>query len=148
MFITVDAESFTYIDIQLTQDIDFVININQDSYRNISEIYLPIKTKKCSPLSNKEKTLYRKAVRHLNWIAGIYRPGITFSVCEASTKFKNVTLADICHVNKIIRNIKNSKLTKNFHCVKVCNYNYLLMPAFHNLPKIVEIQLSNTFLDR
>ena len=65
-----------------------------------------------SPLTEAERTQYRSVVGQLNWVAGISRSDISFSVCEASTKFKNVTVADI-YVNKIIRNVKSTK-----NCIK------------------------------
>ena len=67
-----------------------------------------------SLLSNEEKTSYINAVGQLNWIAEISRPDISFSVCEASTKFKQPTVADVLYVNKTIKNIKNSKNAINF----------------------------------
>ena len=70
--------------------------------------------RKNSLLSNEEKTSYRSAVGHLNWVAEISRPDISFSVCEASPKFKQPTVADVLYVNKIIKNIKNSKNAINF----------------------------------
>ena len=56
----------------------------------------------------KKKTSCRNAVGQLNWVAVISRPDINFSVCGASTKFKQATLADVLYVNKIIKNIKKS----------------------------------------
>ena len=66
-----------------------------------------------SPLTEAERTQYRSVVGQLNWVAGISRSDISFSVCEDSTKFKNVTVADIYYVNKIIRNVKSTK-----NCIK------------------------------
>ena len=45
----------------------------------------------------------------LNWVARISRPDLSFSVGEASTKFKQATVADTLYGNKIMKNIKNSK---------------------------------------
>ena len=59
-------------------------------------------------MSNKEKT-YRSAAGQLNWVAGISRPDISFSVCEANTKFTQGAVADILYVHKIIKNVKKSK---------------------------------------
>ena len=47
----------------------------------------------------KKKTSYRSAIGQLNCVAGVSRPDISFSVCEASTKFKQATLADVLYVN-------------------------------------------------
>ena len=49
-----------------------------------------------------ERTKYRSVAGQLNWVACISRPEISFSVCEASTKFKIATVADVYYVNKII----------------------------------------------
>ena len=48
-------------------------------------------------------------VGQLKWVAGISRPDISFSICEASTKFKQTTVAHVIYFKKIIKNIRNSK---------------------------------------
>ena len=75
----------------------------------------------------KKKTSYRSAVGQLNWVAGIARPDISFSVCEASTKFKQATVADVPYVNKIIKNVKNS--TKEIRFPQL-NLNNIELPLF------------------
>ena len=67
-----------------------------------------------SLLTETERTKYRNATGQLNWVAGISRTEISFSVCEASTKSKNATVADAYHVNKIIRNVKSTE-----NCIKL-----------------------------
>ena len=91
---------------------------------------------KNSLLSNEEKTSYRSAVGHLNWVAEISRPDISFSVCEASTKFKQATVADVLYVNKIIKNLKNSKNAINFPQLNLNNIKLQLFTdaIFNNLP--------------
>ena len=91
---------------------------------------------KNSLLSNEEKTSYRSAVGHLNWVAEISRPDISFSVCEASTKFKQATVADVLYVNKIIKNAKNSKNAINFSQLNLSNIKLQLFTdaSFNNLP--------------
>ena len=115
MFGSEETKAFTYLGIQLIQNDDFSLTINQNNYIDcISEIkssyerYKISREKKNSLLSNEEKTSYRSDAGQLNWVAGISRPDISFSVCEASTKFKQATVADVLYVNKIIKNVKNS----------------------------------------
>ena len=62
-----------------------------------------------SPLTEAERTQHRSVIGQLNWVAGISRTDISFSVCEASTKFQNLTVANVYYVNKIIRNVKSTK---------------------------------------
>ena len=92
--------------------------------------------RKNSLLSNEEKTSYRSAVGHLNWVAEISRPDISFSVCEASTKFKQATVADVLYVNKIIKNVKNSENAINFPQLNRNNIKLQLFTdaSFSNLP--------------
>ena len=59
--------------------------------------------------SNEEKTLNRSAVGQLNWVAEISRPDISFSVCEASTKFKQATVGDVQQNNICRQNNKKRK---------------------------------------
>ena len=101
-----EMETFTYTGIELVQDSGFGISINQNNYiSSITEIVLQIdRTKdKTSSLS-----YGRSAVSQLNWVAGISRPYISFSVCEASTKFKNAATKDVPYINKIIDNVKST----------------------------------------
>ena len=134
-----EVDTFTYIGIELKQDQNCNIIVNQDTYINsIQEISLPVDRMKDrkSPLTASENTLYRSAVGQLNWIAGISRPDISFSVCESSTKFANPTIADIHHVNKIIRNVKNSKSIIKFPKLdlKTTKIQLFTDASFNNLP--------------
>ena len=84
----------------------------------------------------KKKTSYRNAVGQLNWVVGISRPDISFSICENSTKFKQATVADVLYVNKIIKNLKNSKNAINFPQLNLNNIKLQLFidASFNNLP--------------
>ena len=109
-------ETFTYIGIELTQNSDYNICIEQNKYiASTSEILLlkEIMSDCNSLLTEAERTKYRSATGQFNWAADISRPDISFSICEASTKLKNVTIADVYYVNKIIRNVKSTK-----NCIK------------------------------
>ena len=133
-----ETDAFTYLGIQLSQDEDYSVVINQSSYINgISEIELTKERKeRNSSLTNEEKTLYRSAVGQLNWVAGMSRPDISFSVCEASTKFKQATIADVIYVNKIIRNLKNSNHVIKFPQLNLENLKLQLFTdaCYNNLP--------------
>ena len=139
MFGSEETKPFTYLSIQLIQNDDFSSTINQNNYIDcISEIKLSNERlkEKNSLLSNEEKTSYRSAVGQLNWVAEISRPDISFSVCEASTKFKQATVADVLYVNKIIKNLKNSKNAINFPQLNLNNIKLQLFTdaIFDNLP--------------
>ena len=103
-----EMEAFRYIGIGLKQNSNFSVKIDQNSYiDSIREIVLSKERMKDwkSSLTPSEKTLYRSIVGQLNWVAGISQPDISFTVCESSTKFTHVTVADITYVNKIIRKV-------------------------------------------
>ena len=51
--------------------------------------------------------MLRGVVGQLSWLAGISRPDISFDSCQASTRIKNATVADVLVVNKIVQKIKN-----------------------------------------
>ena len=108
LFGTEETKAFTYLGMQLIQNGDFSLTINQNNYIDcISEIKLSngrLKEKN-SLLFNEEKT-YRSVLGQFNWVAGISRPDISFSVCEASTKFKQATVADVLYANKITKKRK------------------------------------------
>ena len=68
-----------------------------------------------SPITEAETTQFKRPVGQLNRVAGISRPDISFSVCKASTKFKNAIVADVSSVRKIIRNLKSLlEMKKNY----------------------------------
>ena len=84
----------------------------------------------------KKKTFYRSAVGQLNWVTGISRPYITFPICQASTKFKQATLADVIYVIKIIKNVKNSTNEIKISQLNLNNIELQLFTdaSFNNLP--------------
>ena len=77
-------------------------------------------------MPNEEETSHRNAEKQLNRVAGTTRPDISFSVCEARTKFKQVTVADTLYVNKIIKNGKNSKKKIKFPQLNLKKINHQL----------------------
>ena len=87
-------------------------------------------------MSNEEKTSHGIAVVQLNWVPGISRPDISFSVCEPSTKLKQATAADILYVNKIIKNVKNFKSEITLPQLNLNNIKPQLFTdaSFDNLP--------------
>ena len=89
-----------------------------------------------SPLTKTERTQYKSAVGQLNWVAGISRPDISFSVCKASTKLKNATVADVYYVNKIIRNVRSTKNCIKLPCLDLITHKLKLFTdaSFNNLP--------------
>ena len=139
MFGSEETKAFTYLGIQLIQNDDFSLTINQNNYTDcISEIKLSndrLKEKN-SLLSNEEITSFRSAVGQLNWVAGISGPYISFSGCEASTKFKQATVGDILYFKKIIKIVKNSKNAINFPQLNLNNIKLQLFTdaSFNNLP--------------
>ena len=87
-------------------------------------------------LTPSEKTLYRSIVGQLNWVAGISRPGISFAVCESSTKFIHATVADKIYVNMIIRKFKSSHCFIQFPQLDLNTVKLQLFTdaSFNNLP--------------
>ena len=153
MFGSEETKAFTYLGIRLIQNDDFSLTINQNNYIDcISEIKLSNERlkEKNSLLSREEKTAYRSAVGQLNWVAGISRPDISFSVCEASTKFKQATVADVLYVNKIIKNVKNSTNEIRFPQLNGNNIELQLFTdaSFNNLTEWREPSWSDNLFNR
>ena len=84
----------------------------------------------------------KKKKRHLEftaivyWVAGISKSDISFSVCKASTKFKQAAVADVLYVNKIMKNVNNSKSEIEFPKLNVNNTKLQLFTdvSFYNSP--------------
>ena len=70
------------------------------------------------------------------WVAGISKSDISFSVCKASTKFKQAAVADVLYVNKIMKNVNNSKSEIEFPKLNVNNTKLQLFTdvSFYNSP--------------
>lgn len=83
-----------------------------------------------------QRTKYRSVAGQLNWVACISRPEISFSVCEASTKFKIATVADVYYVNKIIWKVKSTKNCIKFPRLdlKTPQLKLFTDTSFNNLP--------------
>ena len=110
-FGTEDAEAFTYIATELTEHADFTISMSQKNYINsISEIsFSKEQTRQSSDKLDEEKRKdFRRAVSQFNWVSGITRSDILFHTCDASTRFKNATVANGLRVNKKIKEYKNN----------------------------------------
>ena len=139
MFGSEEIRAFTYLGIQLIQNDDVSLTINPNNSTDcISEMKLSNERlkEKNSLLFNEGKKTNRSAVGQLNWVAGISRPDISFSVCEASTKFKQATVEDVLYVNKIIKNVKNSINEISFLQLNLNNIELQLFTdaSFNNLP--------------
>ena len=89
-----------------------------------------------SLLTEAERTEYRSAIGKLNWVAVISKPDISFSVCKASTKFKNATVADAYYIKKIIRKVRSTKNCIKFPCLslKMLQLKLFTDASFNNLP--------------
>ena len=118
-----DSTVFKYIGIDLEQNSDMSVIISQTSYlRSIDPIYVSRvrQLQKTDPLTEQEVAQLRRAIGQMNWVAGISRPDISFSVCEASTNIKHSTVDSLLRMNKIIKYVKN-------------NDSQIVIPKFNSL---------------
>ena len=131
-----ESNAFKYVGIEISQNDDYSINIQQLNYiQSIEEI--PIrKQPKDDVLIDKEKTLCRRIVGQLNWIAGISRPDVSFYICEASTKLNNSTISDAVKINKIVRYVKSTPVTIKFPIMNLDEVKLKIFcdASFNNLP--------------
>ena len=75
-------------------------------------------------------------IGQLNWFAGITCPDISYGVCEASTKVKDATIADVSSVNKIVKKVKNELSVIHFPCLDPTSLHIRCYSdaGFNNLP--------------
>lgn len=80
--------------------------------------------------------MHRSAVSQLSWSAGISRPYNSFSMCKASTKFKNATIKDVPYINTIINNAECTNYSIKFPHLSIDNLQLQLFTdaSFNNLP--------------
>ena len=105
------SEAFTYIGMNLTQLPDKSIRIDQESYINsinLIELSADDAKEPCKLLNEQQRSYLRGSIGQLNWIAGMSRPEINFSVSEISSRINIATISDIKKVNKIVKFVKNN----------------------------------------
>ena len=110
------------------------ISLDQLSF---TEIIAPVAVPKFR-LGNKQSvpTELRTAVGQHNWIATVSRPQISFKVYQASTRVKDLTVANMLHINKIITKVQREQ--SYLLCNKLdLSYLHVLVytdASFNNLP--------------
>ena len=115
-----NSRAFKYVGIDVFQNQDNSITISQNNFCNsINPIDIPRDrlANKEDPIRDNERTMLRGVIGQLNWLAGISRLDISFDVCQASTRIKDATVADVLVVNKIVRKIKNEPSHVLFPCL-------------------------------
>ena len=67
-------------------------------------------------LSNKESSIasetltsFCSLLSQLNRLAWIYRPDISFDICNLGTKIKNMEVCNVTELNKVVQYIKSEK---------------------------------------
>ena len=118
---------FKYIGINLNQADDYSITLNQEAY--IKSIHtIPIdterSTEKTDTITTSERKELRSAVGKLNWISGISRPDIGFSVTDISTS-KKANVENMLKTNKVIMHIKNTPTDIKFPVFTSLNDLYI-----------------------
>ena len=100
-----------YIGTHIKQNPDRSMILCQNSY--VEDLQpIPLNnintTDKSRLLADVEKSILRGALGQLNWLAGITRPEVSFSVSEISSRIGSATVADIFAVNRTIKFVKNT----------------------------------------
>lgn len=94
---------------------DDEISFSQDSYIDSSdEIDLQDKKDKSRILNAKEQSSFRTICGQLNWISTQSRPDISFDVCQLSTKLNSATVQDVLQANKVLRKVKQSRVSLKY----------------------------------
>ena len=105
-----NSSAFTYVGIEIFQDLKGIYLCQKKYITELEEIVIDPsrKDKKELPLNAEEKTLLRKAIGQLNWLATQTRPELSFAVSELSSSVKNSTIRQLVNANKLIRSVKSS----------------------------------------
>ena len=87
-------------------------------------------------MDEEERKDFQRAAGQLLLVSGITRPDMLFHTCDASTRFKNSTVADAIRKNKIIKYLKNAN---SFVRIPQFDKNSLRLQifmdaSFNNLP--------------
>ena len=135
---TTHSDAFTYLGISLVQNKDNSITINQNKFvKSLQLIDIPINRKihKHDQVTDNERTQLRSAIGQLNWVSGMTRPDINFSVCALSTKVKSATIAQLIEANKIIKNVQRESVSILFPKLDTDSIHFRLYcdASFNNL---------------
>ena len=109
-------KAFKYIGVNLTQEEDFTIKLDQNSYissmKEISGIYSQAKDySPTSILDEEKKSNMRSVVGQLNWLSSMSRPDLAFHACQMSTIINSATQRDIVKLNKLVKEVKSSPIS-------------------------------------
>ena len=109
---TENTEIFDYIGVNLKQNDDFSITISQAEYTtSVQPISLDKQqlADKQRALTDAEKKQLRGLLGQLNWLAGMSRPEISFTVSELSSRIRSSTIIDIVTANKTVKFVKTTE---------------------------------------
>ena len=110
---TEHSETFSYIGIHLQRQNDGTIIISQQQYVDELEIIHQSKERlHCDnqePVNDCERKEIRKAIGKLNWLAGMTRPEISFTVSDVSSRITSAKISDIKLINKTIKFLKTTE---------------------------------------
>ena len=120
---------FKYVGIDIFQD-EHGLYLSQESYaKELDKINIEIAKdeEKSRPVTDKEKTLFRKLLGRLNWLSTQTRPDIAYEVSVLSSNVKNATVRDLIEANKLLKKcqIKNFALfypKLDLDNLKICCY--------------------------
>ena len=103
---------FKYIGIHLQQNDDGTISIDQKDYVKDLEIIILEQDRKDlskqEPVNEIERSQIRQVIGKLNWVAGMTRPEISFTVSEISSRIGSATLDDIKRINKTVKFLQST----------------------------------------
>ena len=122
---------FKYIGIHLQQNDDGTISIDQKDYvKDLEVITLEQDRKglsKQEPVNEIERSQIRQVIGKLNWVAGMTRPEISFTVSEISSRIGSATLDDIKRINKTVKFLQS---TPGFITIPKLDLNSIKLKVF------------------
>ena len=135
-----NASTFTYIGMHVVQHPDKSISLDQSSFMDsITPIAIPPDrlADKSSPLTKEEITQLRAAIGQLNWLATVSQPQISFEICQASSRVKTSTIADMITINKVISKVQQQHSYLHFSKLDLSSTHIRVYTdaSFNNLPE-------------
>ena len=125
------SDTFKYIGIELQRNDNGNITLRQDDYiEKLDVIYLNKERNNCDqqePVTDDERSRIRKTLGQLNWLAGMTRPEISFTVSDISSRIRDATISDIKRINKIVKFLKSHR---SYIQIPVLDLNSLSIKVF------------------
>ena len=135
---TEENRNLKYIGLHIVQTLYSIFLSNNIYTEGLVEIDTTnIGSDRSQSLTKEETSQVKSVIGQINWITNQTRPDIAFDNCFVANSIKNATIADLLHVNKVIRKARSQKVFLKYPSsldLSSCQMISFCDASFANLP--------------